>query len=241
MCRIDDHEVPCHRDDLGWFNPSDRCYWKAFAPQPPASDPGWSIAIGGGAGASPDKGALYDVACLAKGAELQGGTYYRTTPPPGYGGMVDPAVIAQNMVSRMGLTGADIGTAPKQGGTSLVGLPVWLWNNTSATTWGPNSASASAGGVTVTATARVDRIIWSTGDGTSVTCKSPGKPYQPSYGTSAPDCGHTYTRPGHFQITATSKWVVDWTATTGQGGQILVDRTSNADVSIAEAQALNNR
>lgn len=146
------------------------------------------------------------------------------------------------MVTQMGLLGADIGTAPRQGGSaSLVGLPVWLWNTVSDKTWGPTSATASAGGVTVTATAHVDRIIWATGDGTSVTCTGPGVKYDPSFGTQQPGCGHTYTQPGTYAITATSKWLVDWSATTGQHGEIPVDRTATATVKIAEAQAINTQ
>ncbi|GAB2711568.1 ATP/GTP-binding protein [Kitasatospora kifunensis] len=234
--------VPCQRDDIGWFNPNDRCYWQAANPQPAADDPLWKIAMGAPSDASPSTGALYNVTCLAKGAELQGGTTFSATPPPGYGGTADPGVVAQNMVSSMGLLGADIGTAPRQGGSaSLVGLPVWLWNNTSDSTWGPKTATASAPGVTVTATAHVDRIIWSTGDGTSVTCTGPGVKYDPSFGTQQPGCGHTYTQPGTYTITATSKWLVSWTATTGQQGQIPVDRTATATVKIAEAQAVNTQ
>ncbi|MFD0261006.1 hypothetical protein ACFVH7_22415 [Kitasatospora indigofera] len=240
-CIIDDAEVPCHRPGLGWFNPADRCYWALLEPQPPADDPAWTIATHLPADWKPGQGALYNTTCTAKGAELMGGTAYSATPPPGQGGMVDPAVLAQQAIKNMRLTGADIGIAPKQGGQSLVGLPVWLWNNPTATTWGPKVESVSAGGVTVTATAHVDRIIWTTGDGDSVTCKGPGKAYLPEYGTQKPECGHIYSRAGQYAINATSKWVVDWTASTGQNGRISTDRASATNVSLAEAQALNTQ
>jgi hypothetical protein len=241
VCTVDDVQVPCQRNDVGWFNPADHCYWKALDPQPGPDDPLWKIAFGAPADGQPGKGALYNVTCTGKGTELQSGTTYSASPPPGYGGIADPAALAQQMVTQMGLLGADIGTAPKKGSTSLVGLPVWLWNTVSTSTWGPKTANASAGGVTVTATAHVDRIIWSTGDGTSVTCNGPGVKYDPTFGTQQPACGYTYTKPGQYTITATSKWVVDWTATTGQRGQIPVDRTATTTVDIAEAQAVNNQ
>lgn len=225
---------------MGWFNASDQCYWTLITPQPPDSDPSWGYAVGAPVTHKPGDGALYNVSCPFPGQELMGGTTFSATPPPGFGGTVDPATLAQQMVTQMGLLGAEIGTAPKAGGKSLVGLPVWLWNTVSDSTWGPKTASANAPGITVTATAHVDRIIWTTGDGSSVTCTGPGVKYDPSFGTQAPDCGHTYSQPGQYAITATSKWIVAWTATTGQSGQILVDRASNATVAIAEAQAVNN-
>ncbi len=238
-CILDGAEVPCSRPGLGWFNPSDSCYWAPMDPQPPADSPSWSYAAGIPADWKPGQGALYNVTCTGKGAELMGGTTYSAAPPPGQGGTVDPAVLAQQAIKNMRLVGADIGIAPKQGAISLVGLPVWLWNNTSPTTWGPTSDSVSAGGITVTATAHVDRIIWTTGDGGSVTCKGAGKAYLPAYGTQQPECGHTYSQPGEYAINATSKWVVDWTASNGQAGRITTDRTAATTVALAEAQALN--
>ncbi|MFB7160970.1 hypothetical protein [Streptomyces sp. NPDC056242] len=68
----------------------------------------------------------------------------------------------------------------------------------SATTFGP--ASASAGGVTVTA--KVSSIRWDMGDGTTAACAGRGTRYAPSRGkTMSPDWGHRYkapstTRPG---------------------------------------------
>ncbi|MER5352594.1 ATP/GTP-binding protein [Kitasatospora sp. NPDC002551] len=235
--------MPCSVEKYGWFNPNDSCYWKAFDPQPPPDSYRWKTAPGIPKDWTPGQGALYNRVCLAKGAELMSGDIYSAAPPPGQGGtvVIDPAVLAQQVVESMLLTGADIGIAPKPGSPSLVGLPVWLWNTPKDTTWGPKSGSASAGGVTVTATAHVDRILWTTGDGSTVTCTTPGKPYLPAYGTARPECGHTYTKPGRYAINATSKWVVDWTATTGASGRINTDRTAATAVAIAEAQSLNVR
>ncbi|MFD0327079.1 ATP/GTP-binding protein [Streptacidiphilus monticola] len=171
---------------------------------------------------------------------------WRATPPPGYGGAVSIAKLAQQAVSKMTLNGPDIGIAPKPGGKGLVGLPVWLWDNVSPTTYGPNTASASASGVTVTATGQVSQIAWDMGDGTTVTCDDAGVAYQPSFGARMPACGHVYTRTsahqpgGAYPITATSTWVVNWQATTGQSGQISVTRQSRTSAVIGELQVLNN-
>jgi hypothetical protein len=58
-------------------------------------------------------------------------------------------------------------------------------------TFGPQILTASAGGVSITATAKVDRVVWDMGDGTSVTCTTPGTVYQDRFGFDmSPDCGH---------------------------------------------------
>ncbi|MBV9022528.1 MAG: hypothetical protein JO362_01695 [Streptomycetaceae bacterium] len=237
--------VPCYRSDLGWFNPSDECYWQLLNPQPKPGDP---LLIGSNTPSNwqPGNGAIYNVTCTANGAQLAGGTRWSKNPPPGYGGGPDPAVLAQQVVKQMGLRGADVGIAPKPGSTGLVGLPVWLWDRTSPTTWGPVSASASAAGITVTATAKVTQIVWSMGDGSSVTCSTAGTPYQASYGNRpSPDCGHIYQQTsagqsgGVFPLQAVSTWSVAWTATTGQTGTITTIRTSNSQVAIGQLQVLN--
>ncbi|MFE7649908.1 hypothetical protein [Streptomyces phaeoluteigriseus] len=70
--------------------------------------------------------------------------------PPPAAAAVNPAELAQRAVDSMKLAGPDI-TSPKAAGRYLVGMPMWMWVNQSPTTYGPNTASASAGAVTVTA------------------------------------------------------------------------------------------
>jgi hypothetical protein len=125
-------------------------------------------------------------------------------------------------------------------------LPTYLWvRDPGAQTLGPISDSASEGGVTVTLTARVTKVVWTMGDGTSVTCAGAGTPYQDSYGAQpSPTCGHTYTHPstnlpgGVYPVTATAIWDVAWTGG-GQSGEIPFDVTSRTAVRIGEVQALN--
>ncbi|MET8210338.1 ATP/GTP-binding protein [Streptomyces sp. NPDC005373] len=138
---------------------------------------------------------------------------------------VDPAQLAQQAVDKMALGGPRI-ASPRAAGKYTVGVPMWMWVNPSATTFGPNSASASAGGITVTATAKVSSIKWSMGDGESVTCNGPGTKYRDSYGMSAsPTCGYRYKASskdradGQWHGTATSTWSIHWEVTGGGGGE----------------------
>ncbi len=215
-------------------------------PQPDPNDQLWKIATRVPANwqPGPDQGALYNVTCLGAAANLSGGVTWSRNPPPGQGGGANPEQMAQQAVKQLALQGANIGIAPKAGSMGLVGLPVWLWNNKSDSTWGPKSTSVSAAGITVTATAHVTQIVWSTGDGASVTCANAGTPYNPSYGNaSSPTCGHTYQKTssgGSYPITATSTWQVEWRATSGQAGTIMTARTSTTTVVIGQLQVLNN-
>ena len=82
--------------------------------------------------------------------------------------------------------------------------------------------------VTVTLTAKVDHVIWSLGDGTTVTCTGAGTPYQDSFGAApSPTCGHMYRKPstalpgGGYPVSATAVWEVDWTG----GGEAAPSRS----------------
>lgn len=154
-------------------------------------------------------------------------------------------------VDSMNLAAIDIGIVPepRPGYVGIVGMPVWMWAaNPSPNTVGPITASASAGGITVTATARVDTITWSMGDGSTVVCQGAGTPYDESYGDAqSPDCGHVYTvtsagEPGgKFTVAATSDWVIDW-AGAGQTGTIRMDELQRSvQIAVGEAQVLVTR
>ena len=96
----------------------------------------------------------------------------------------------------------------------------------------------SAGGFAVTATGRVDRLVWSMGDGSTVVCRTPGTPYADGFGKrSSPDCGHRYVRQGVYTVRATSYWVVAWSGI-GQSGEIPLQFTRSAVVTMGEAQVL---
>ncbi|MFF7074856.1 ATP/GTP-binding protein [Streptomyces pseudovenezuelae] len=212
------------------------CVYKLADPQPPAGSLDWE-------GHEPGDGAVYEQTCGWGGVD--GDTIVRMVwladPPPQE--TVDPAVLAQRAVDSMTLLGPDI-ASPRAAGKYTVGVPMWMWVNQSATTYGPNTASASAGGITVTATAKVSKIVWKMGDGASVTCNGPGTPYQASEGMAqSPTCGHVYSKTsagaksGRFPVTATSTWTIDWQGG-GQAGQLTEIRQTNVQVAIGELQVV---
>ncbi|WP_234444198.1 ATP/GTP-binding protein [Streptomyces sp. NRRL S-1868] len=163
---------------------------------------------------------------------------------------VDPGEVAQEAVDKMLLAPPRIEMSPKPGGKGLIGMPVWLAvDKSSKTRFGPTTASASAGDVTVTATARVTRVDWNLGDGGSRSC-TPGqmKPYKKSYGMAMSECGYRYRSlppnavdgRGTYTVSATSHWDVEWQVEGSQeSGELDQTRSSQVDVSIGEARALH--
>lgn len=212
------------------------CKYKLADPQPPAGSRDWE-------GHEPGDGAVYEQTCGWR--DLDGDTITRLVwlaEPPAQE-TVDPAVLAQRAVDSMTLLGPDV-ASPRTAGKYTVGVPMWMWVDQGATTYGPNTASASAGGITVTATAKVSKIVWRMGDGVSVTCNGPGTPYQASEDMAqSPTCGHVYSKTsagaknGKLPVTATSTWTIDWQGG-GQGGQLTEIRQTNVQVAIGELQVV---
>jgi hypothetical protein len=228
-------QIPCFDDSWGWWDDASSCYWKLLDPQPPDSVT-WE-------GHYPD-GAVYEVLCLPLyPLSSNGGWAWRATPPPGYGGItVTAAQLAARAVDRMALTGPAIRMSVPADRFATVGVPVWLWTEVSATTWGPNSATASVPGLSVTATAQAEQIVWDTGDGRTETCRNPGTAYYTG-GVVSPTCQHVYERASADQpneayaVTATTTWDVTWSGG-GDSGSLSVTRTSTGSVRVGEVQVL---
>ncbi|MFD4955305.1 ATP/GTP-binding protein [Streptomyces sp. NPDC058451] len=211
------------------------CKYTKVDPKPPAAWPGWQ-------GADPKKNDVYFYGCTDSGQNNPDGFVVVPLGQPPVP-QVDPRELAQRAVDSMTLLGPDI-ASPRAAGKYTVGVPMWMWVNQSATTYGPNTASATAGGITVTATAEVSKIVWQMGDGASVTCNSPGTPYQASEGMAqSPTCGHVYsktsagTQNSKYPVTATSTWTIDWQGG-GQAGQLTEVRQTNVQVAIGEVQVV---
>jgi hypothetical protein len=228
--------IACHSVD-GWWSTTYECYFQVSVPQPPADSPVWARHF--------PTGVVYDTTCPDTSPGTGGGWMWLATPPDGFGGGgPTPADLAARAVKQLPIAGPDIQMAPGPGKTGLVGLPVWMWTQRAPLTWGPTSATAAVPGLAVTATATAQKIVWSMGDGNSVTCASPGTAYDVALGGgTSPNCGYVYdtssrAQPGgKYVVTATTTWAVTWVGG-GQSGALTVTRTSTSAVSIGELQVL---
>jgi hypothetical protein len=135
---------------------------------------------------------------------------------------------------------------------SVVNLNSWLWIDPSS--WHSFRATATAGGVTATATAVPETVSWSMGDGHTVVCNGPGTPYQAAIPANAQstNCSYTYVRssagepsagdPNNaaFTVVATISWSVTWSATGAAGGGALptLRTSSTAQVRVEQVESV---
>jgi hypothetical protein len=200
-------------------------------PQPAKTSPVWEGHL---------DGAIYRCMTIGTGQTSVPAvlSIWLAAPPAG----PDMEALARAAVAQMGLQAITIGIVPEPlpGRVGIVGLPTWMWvDHPTATTMGPISRTATAGAYSVTATARVSRIAWDMGDGSTVTCTGAGTPYEDRYGkTASPTCGYRYTRQGTYTVRATSYWGISWTGL-GQSGTLSLDLTSTATLTMGEIQVLS--
>lgn len=157
-----------------------------------------------------------------------------------------PEALGRQAVSRLDIPVPMIGSSPGPGARHLVGLPTWLWVDSS--TWQEQTASASVPGLTVTARARPVRVVWSMGDGSTVDCRSSGTLWRVGMDPRAasPDCGYTYktssaSKPGGaFTVTATMTWSVSWSGGDAGGELDPLSTQASTTLRVGEAQELNS-
>jgi hypothetical protein len=117
---------------------------------------------------------------------------------------------------------------------SVANLPTWLAVDPAL--WHVFEATATVGGVTATAAATPETVVWTMGDGGVVDCSGPGTPFNPAFAADqqTTSCSYTYRRSsagepsangdpndGAFPVTATVTWRVAWTAVGAPGGGTL--------------------
>ena len=162
------------------------------------------------------------------------------TPPAAVVVQTSPVVVAQQAVKHLGLTSPQVEMAPPDGSPQLVGVATWLWVDPAG--WHPVSASASAGGVTTTATAAPTKVVWDMGDGATVTCDGPGTPYDPADPGGSTACSYTWPAPGSYTVTATAYWSVTWTAVGAPGGGnlgVMAGPPAEVSVTVTQSEAIN--
>jgi hypothetical protein len=168
------------------------------------------------------------------------------TPPSAATPAPSPATVAQQAAKTLHLASPTIEMAPPENTEQLVGVQAWLWVNPAE--WQPESVSATVDGVTASATATPEEVIWNMGDGHSVTCHGPGTPYEASNSNATTDCSYTWMTPSTsqpsstYRVTATIEFAVAWNAAGAAGGGnlgVVPGATSEADVTVGESEALN--
>lgn len=217
-----------------------KCTYEKLIPQPPEDNA--AVQEGKRQGG---KGAVYRVVCPDTGRV---GVVWIADGADPAAPAIDPEVVARQAVDAMKLVGPKIAN-PHPGGKYVAGMPMWMWVDETPTTFGPNTATATAGGVTVTATAKVSSIRWDMGDDSEpVVCNGPGTKYEKSMGKApSPDCGHLYEKAStsengeKFHGEATATWTVNWEVTGGpaDAGSFTEVRQSPFTVDVREVQVLN--
>ncbi len=254
--------VECNGGEKGWYSQRFDCYFNAARAshlQPGHQDVVYPDAEVMAPDPEPelgDDGRVYLAQCYFEHYDtgagwfayaywfLPDGISIDATPDP----TVDLIVEAHNNLQ---LRAATVGTAPPEGSTGLVRLPVWLWNATDEHNWGERSGSARAAGVTVFADARADQIIWDMGDGGDPVVCDEGQQFTPDQDPDRPPCGYRYHSPsrgepgGVYTVTATTIWQITWWVEggpmDGETHTITLQPETSTTVRINELQVLVGR
>ena len=162
--------------------------------------------------------------------------------PPGAAAIAPtPAQLAAQAESILRLGTPQIATSPRQGEKTFPGVNVWAW--IASGSWAARSATASAAGESVTATASPSYATWDFGDGSTVTCQGPGTVYQASDGPNpvSPTCGHAYSQPGSYTASVTVHWSVSWSGAGQTGAFNDLTTSASAPVTVGESEAVVTR
>jgi hypothetical protein len=220
-------------EDSGDGSGSDDGTWNGCAYEPAPGNPPPP------AGKTPKDGGWYVEVCLigdGKGGPQTSAPMWIDGPAP----TVDPAEIARQAVAQLTLPRPDIKVNPNPPARQFVYLPTWLWLDSSS--WASQSATASVPGLSVTAVAKPTKLVFSPGDGgKTVRCTGRGTAWTRGLDPDkkSPTCGHTYTRPGSFTLTATVTWQISW-AGGGQTGTVPdLTTTASRSLTVTESQGLN--
>lgn len=234
-------EVKCTGDPRGRWSNRNQCFIKRPSVVPAKSDPAWQEHRDGSVWSCTRTG--YGFTGNREAQQLNGLIWLPAGVRPTV--VVDPMVLVRQAIAKMQLGRPRIGIVPKPtpaANQGAVNLPVWMWTERGSHDLGPLTATAELPGVlSVTAEATVTRIVWTMGDGGSVTCAGPGTEFDPSYGvTMSPTCGYRYERTsrdepgGRYTVTARSDWTVHWTSSDGDSGDIAQPLSSDVSIRIGE-------
>jgi hypothetical protein len=133
-------------------------------------------------------------------------------------------------------------------GLPMTWVNLWTYFWTDASMWKPLTATARAGGVWATVTARPVSLIFDPGDGSPpVQCADSGRPWVEADGDAAPSdgaCGYRYTRVTTAPITATQSitWQLTWVGSGNTSGRLSQRTTSTSgELNVMQIQTVVTR
>lgn len=162
------------------------------------------------------------------------------TPP------TPPKTVVQTAKDKAAPPAPQIRLSPSEHHEQIVHLPTWMWVEDRA--WKTHTARAEAGRAWAEARAVPTRVVWNMGNGDTVVCNGPGKPYDTrrSGKDQSSNCTYTYEtssagRPhDRYTVSATVVYRVTWKGSNGSGGSLgEIHKTSSTPVRVAEIQALD--
>jgi hypothetical protein len=157
---------------------------------------------------------------------------YRLNPPT-------PRELAQMLLTQLNLRAPGVLHTSPDANRLYVRFPTWFWVDGEAGVSTPKTVSTSDGAVSITAK---PELVWTTGDGATVSCAGPGTPYDAARfdaAAASPDCGHRYEKAGHRTLSLTVNWTVTGAGPGGSLGQIGTDTfTVSEDIDVYEIQGI---
>ncbi len=178
---------------------------------------------------------------ICDGQPVRVGGHYaipeRNRPP------ADPVGLARKARQSVAIPTPPISTSPPADRQLFTRVRTWLWVDDAW--WRDYSATADAGGVSTTVSAKPVRAVWSMGDGGTTTCDGPGRPWRSGLPDDATDCSYLYenssaTEPGGtYTMTVTVTFAVSWSSSIGSGGTLApVTSSVSRPVRVGEIQAI---
>lgn len=162
-------------------------------------------------------------------------------PPPA--SPVTLAMVRESAMDQITMGAPEIGASPCLASADpcrgTVGVPVWLWADDAAASLPSESATATAGPYSITATAKVSKVKWSLGDGQSTTCQGTRTVFDPDvHGWSVPHCGFErgWNQAGTYTLTASYVWDISWSG--DQTGSATQTMSSTQEVTVGELQSV---
>ncbi|MBW3642408.1 MAG: hypothetical protein KY447_05785 [Actinobacteria bacterium] len=158
----------------------------------------------------------------------------------------NPRVLAQEARESVAIPAPPLATSPQADRSLYTGVRTWLWIDPQW--WRGYEATAEAGGVSTTVSARPVRAVWSMGDGGQTSCAGPGVAWRRGMADDATYCSYVYNNSsagqpgGTYTMTVTVEFEVSWTSNAGAGGSLArVTRSASRQVRVGEIQAVETQ